>query len=237
MVNRIQKRFRGRLDYLSDTPKFVQRRSRAGDDVGLGGRSEPACLISAKPVGTAPWAWIFEAKRTFNVIPVHSRTSHEKEKILKAVHSVLETLDRLESHIPHAATNNENVSKWSVGMQIEHCLLGTYGICKAVAQSERYTGKIKKGIPRRYVFLTGTIPRGRGRAPEAGLPKEATTPAELTAFLEKVRGQVTAAVNANADGYWNHFIFGIMKRDDALKFVAIHNNHHLKIIADILAKA
>jgi len=132
----------------------------------------------------------------------------------------LQTLNKLNNYIPRCSVRNENVSKWSVGMQIEHCLLGTGGICSALINSKPYTGKIKKGFVRRIIFLTGIIPRT-----ESGL-RELLAEASLSA---------QKAAESDCDCWWKHFAFGVMKRDEALKFVEIHNKHHLKVISDILS--
>ncbi len=87
----------------------------------------------------------------------------------------LQTLNKLNNYIPRCSVKNERVSKWSVGMQIEHCLVGTRGICSALVNSKPDTGKIKKGFLRRIILLTGIIPRGRGKTPDAAIPNEQTT--------------------------------------------------------------
>ena len=56
-------------------------------------------------------------------------------------------------------------------------------------------------------------------------------------LLVEAKLSVERATESAGDCWWKHFAFGAMKRDDALKFIRIHNNHHLKIISDILAKA
>ncbi len=86
----------------------------------------------------------------------------------------LPTLNKLNNYIPSCSVKNEKVSKWSVGMQIEHCLVGTRGICSALNNSKPYIAKIKKGLLRRIIFLTWIIPRGRGKAPDAAIPNEET---------------------------------------------------------------
>ena len=47
-------------------------------------------------------------------------------------------------------------------------------------------------------------------------------------------GRVT---EAKRDQWWEHFIFGSMNRDQTLRFIGIHNGHHLRIMADIRAAA
>ena len=150
---------------------------------------------------------------------------------------VLRTLDELNHYIPRCSVQCEKVSKWTVGMQIEHCILGTGGICDAIGHSKPHTGKIKKGLLRRIIFLTGTIPRGRGKAPDASLPNEEITELGLRELLSKAKLSVQQAAESNYECWWAHIRFGVMKRDEALKFVEIHNKHHLKIISDILSKA
>ena len=122
-----------------------------------------------------------------------------------------------------------------MGMQIEHCLLGTMGICSALVNSKPYTGKIKKGFWRRLVFLTGIIPRGRAKCPKAVIPTDQATEPGLRELLAEAGLSAQKAAESNCDCWWKHFALGVMKRDEALKFVEIHNKHHLKIISDILS--
>ena len=147
----------------------------------------------------------------------------------------LQTLNKLNNYILRCSVKNEKVSKWSVGMQVEHCLLGTRRICSALSNSKPYTGKIKKGLLRRIIFLTGIIPRGRGKTPDAAIPDEQTTESGLRELLAEASLSAQKAAESDCDCWWKHFAFGVMKRDEALKFVEIHNKHHLKIISDILS--
>lgn len=148
--------------------------------------------------------------------------------------TVVKTLTDLSRYIPQSSVKNENISEWSVGMQIEHCLISTIGIGNAIANSKPFTGKIKKGVVRRIIFLTGMIPRGRGKAPAASRPDEQTTESKLHELMQKANSLVEKTAVSDPRCWWEHFAFGVMNRDDALKFIAIHNRHHLKIISDIL---
>ena len=147
----------------------------------------------------------------------------------------IQTLNKLNNYIPRCSVKNEKVSKWSVGMQIEHCLLGTTGICSVIVNSKPYTGKIKKGFWRRLIFLTGIIPRGRGKSPNAVIPNDQISESELRELLAEASLSAQKAAESDCDCWWKHFAFGVMKRDEALKFVEIHNKHHLKLISDILS--
>lgn len=112
-------------------------------------------------------------------------------------------------------------------MQIEHCLLGTMGICSALVNSKPYTGKIKKGFWRRLIFLTGIIPRGRAKSPKAVIPTDQATESGLRELLAEAGLSAQKAAESDCDCWWKHFSFGVMKRDEALKFVEIHNKHYL----------
>ncbi len=147
---------------------------------------------------------------------------------------VLQTLDDLNNYVPRYSVRIEKVSKWSVGMQIEHCLLGTTGICMTLVNSKPHTGRIRRGLIRRMIFMAGVIPRGRGQAPSRSLPNAEITESRLNELLLEAKLSVQKAAAANDNSWWEHHSFGVMKRDDALRFVAIHNRHHLKIVSDIL---
>jgi hypothetical protein len=122
-------------------------------------------------------------------------------------------------------------------MQIEHCLKATNGICRALVHSKPSPAKTKKGVVRRMIFQTGMIPRGRGRAPETSRPAEATSEAALVELLAQARVAVQDAAATDDHCWWQHNALGIMQRDEALRFIEIHNRHHLKIISDILSNA
>ena len=78
-------------------------------------------------------------------------------------------------------------------------------------------------------------PRGRGKTPDAAIPNEQTTESGLRELLSEASMSAQKATESDCDCWWKHFAFGVMKRDEALKFVEIHNKHHLKIISDILS--
>ena len=88
---------------------------------------------------------------------------------------------------------------------------------------------------RRLILLTGIIPRGRGKSPNAVIPNDQTTESALRELLAEASFSAQKAAESDCDCWWKHFAFGVMKRDEALKFVEIHNKHHLKIVSDILS--
>jgi hypothetical protein len=134
--------------------------------------------------------------------------------------------------IPHAALSAPSVSQWSVGKHIDHCCLAIQRICGALAESTPPV-KGRRTALGVLVFTLGSIPRGRGKAPEASVPSEEPTEAKLIENIELANQAIASAQQLDPDAWFRHFVFGTLKRDRSIVLLNIHNNHHLKIIADI----
>lgn len=85
------------------------------------------------------------------------------------------------------------------------------------------------------MLLTGHIPRGRGRSPDVVLPRQDISPDELLTLLDQCKLIIADVDHLDASTWFRHFAFGVLKRDRALRFVRIHNQHHLNIISEIAA--
>lgn len=143
------------------------------------------------------------------------------------------TVDELASWIPRLDQSNPKVSNWTVGQQIYHCLVATTTIAKSVTGSDPGSEVPSFSLPRFVVMTLGWIPRGKGKAPKGSQPESQPTSEELQALVGPAKEALAAAAGAPADAFWRHFKFGVMPRDNALKFIEIHNRHHLRIIEDI----
>lgn len=144
-------------------------------------------------------------------------------------------LERLRAFASEASLLAPDVSRWSVGMHVHHCALGMIGICRALLESSPPPPKSGFSAPRAFVFATGRIPRGRGKAPESALPDPDIGAADLRALLDQSEEMAARVAEAEPDQWWNHFAFGVMDRDQTLRFMGIHNGHHVRIIEDIRA--
>jgi hypothetical protein len=141
-------------------------------------------------------------------------------------------LDGLRAGVAHAHVAAPDVSQWSVGMHVHHCALSMIAIGKGLAASTPPMPPERWTLPRFAVFTFGRIPRGRARTklvPEPSVPA-----AELVALLDQSEALVAAALGLDRDSWITHPVFGPLRRDDALKFVRIHNRHHLRIVSDIM---
>ena len=83
------------------------------------------------------------------------------------------------------------------------------------------------------ILATGRIPRGRAKAPEIAMPQEGIAGDELGGWFDNAVTWVERAAELPADRWFRHFALGVLDRDRALRFVEIHNRHHLQIISDI----
>jgi hypothetical protein len=136
---------------------------------------------------------------------------------------------------PSAAVLACEVSEWSVGMQVQHCCLATSGICRSLIASTPPAPRSGFSLVTSLVLLSGRIPRGRGRSPEPAIPREGVPIDELEAMLDESEQLLAEARQVGPNAWYRHFFFGVLDRDRTLKFIGIHNRHHLRIISDILA--
>ena len=140
----------------------------------------------------------------------------------------------LANYIPNFNQSNKSISEVTVGWHIEHCLLVIKQITSTVAQSEPKLYKSKFNMSRFFVFLSKTIPRGKAKAPKVVIPTEEITLDTLQASLTNTYQAITYLKDCEEHQYFMHPFFGQLNKKQTIKFLAIHTEHHLKIIRDIL---
>ena len=143
-------------------------------------------------------------------------------------------LDQFESRIPLFEKENLAISKSNIGWHIEHSLLTLNGVIKFLTHSNPKDYKWKFNFIRIIVLKTGKIPRGKAKAPQIVVPKDTISKTQLLANLEQIRKLVLELGTISKDHYFEHPFFGKLKRNDTIRFLEIHTNHHLKIIEDII---
>jgi hypothetical protein len=130
---------------------------------------------------------------------------------------------------------DERVSGWSPAVHADHLLKVTKSIVDRLPSEE--------AVPRPLSFIGRCllalrwIPRGRGRSPERLAGKECTIE-ELQSRWSRVSEALAAVDPAAVDRARirnvPHPRFGGLTPSQALRFAAIHNEHHLKIVRDVL---
>ena len=166
-------------------------------------------------------------------------------KLLRAHAALLATLDleieQASDPILYEASAPE-VSKWSVKDHLEHLSIANRGIVRWIERVRDEDPKLDIGgrpsLAGWIVLFVGAAPRGRGKAPERTLPK-GTSAEELAARIRGTREQLEGLEGSLAQleasrATRNHFAFGDLNPAQWLRFTVIHNNHHQKIIRDVL---
>ena len=143
-------------------------------------------------------------------------------------------MPELASYIADHNQSNQAISQVAVGWHIEHSLLVIKQITATVAQSEPKLYKSKFNIKRFIVFLTKTIPRGKAKAPKVVIPSEEITVDSLQESLKNTYQAIAYLKDCQEKQYFMHPFFGQLNKKQTIKFLAIHTEHHLKIIRDIL---
>ena len=134
------------------------------------------------------------------------------------------------------------VSKWSVKDHLEHLSIAHGSIVNWIERARDGDPSLDTGgrpsLVGRIVLRVGAFPRGRGKAPERTLPQGASAE-ELAARFRRIREQVEGLEGSLAQlqasrATRNHFVFGDLNATQWLRFTVIHDNHHQKIIRDVL---
>jgi hypothetical protein len=143
-------------------------------------------------------------------------------------------LPQLANYIDNHNQSNKAVSEASIGWHIEHSLLVIKQITATVAQSEPKLFKSKFNMSRFFVFLLNAIPRGKAKAPKVVIPAENITLETLQESLKNTYQAITYLKECEENQYFMHPFFGQLNKKQTLRFLAIHTQHHFKIIRDIL---
>lgn len=131
------------------------------------------------------------------------------------------------------------VSGWCVAEHLDHMVKVSNSILQAVV--ERQAPPLPSGITPvgRIVLTLGWLPRGRGKSPERLWGRRVSS-AELLAALQDLEASVDgldlATLKQSTRPTVKHAKFGGLNAAQALRFVDVHNDHHLQIIDDIRAK-
>ena len=154
--------------------------------------------------------------------------------ILRRLDKMNTYLDEVEAAINHSTLRDARVSQADVAWQLDHLLKVCLSVGKTLKNSDPATFKPSSSMKRRIVFTTGKIPRGKAKAPSYVRPPELVSEEDLRSQLLQARALMDEVAQLAEGKYIDHPIFGHLHRNDAVKFLCIHTNHHLKIVRDIV---
>jgi len=143
-------------------------------------------------------------------------------------------LFKIEQYIPFGSKTNAEISKSTVGWQLDHALKVINSVSAQAINSDPGSYKSSFSFMRIALFKLGFFPRGKARAPEAVRPPEIIVEAEIHKQLQTARTYINKLETLPENAYFNHPMFGMLNKKQTLRFLEIHTNHHLKIIRDIL---
>ncbi|MDN3665264.1 DUF1569 domain-containing protein [Algibacter miyuki] len=143
-------------------------------------------------------------------------------------------LFKIEQHIPFESKTNAEISKSTVGWQLDHALKVINSVSAQAINSDPGSYKSSFSFMRIALFKLGFFPRGKARAPKAVRPPEIIVEAEILKQLQTARTYINKLEILPENAYFNHPMFGMLNKKQTLRFLEIHTNHHLKIIRDIL---
>lgn len=131
------------------------------------------------------------------------------------------------------------LSAWTPSEHMDHLIKVTASIVNRILQLDAPRVDASVSALGRIILAVGRIPRGRGRAPER-LRGARVGAAELHAGLTKLEGKIDELTAPHLDDLRGAIVphprFGGLRPSQAMRFAAVHNDHHLRIIAEILAR-
>jgi hypothetical protein len=128
-----------------------------------------------------------------------------------------------------------SVSNGSVGWHIAHSILVIIKMITAMEKSDSVAFKSKFSFLKWAMFTFKKIPRGKRKAPATVQPPEQYEANYFDDLFKKVEEKLNILKTIPPNANVLHPALGLINKAEALKFLMVHNKHHLKIIKDILA--
>ncbi len=149
--------------------------------------------------------------------------------------STSQLINELASNIPFANKIDPSISASSVGWHIDHSLMVINQIAGAVKASDPAAYQWSFNMKRLVVFTTGKIPRGKAKAPKSVIPENAFDENDVREKMEKANQKLAMLNELPANHFFIHPYFGHLNVKNTKKMIALHTDHHLAIIKDIIA--
>ena len=145
----------------------------------------------------------------------------------------LRLINNLESYIDRCDKINTQISHQNIGWHIAHSCRVINTITKTLISSNPANANPRFNVNYYKVILTNYIPRGKAKAPSFVIPSDLITKEEVLADVAQAKESIALLSKAGRGQYFTHPVFGDLNRNKTLTFLAVHTNHHLKIIKDI----
>ncbi|WP_346883239.1 DUF1569 domain-containing protein [uncultured Algibacter sp.] len=143
-------------------------------------------------------------------------------------------LSQIEKNIPNKTLKNNAVSKSDIGWQLDHSLKVINAVCANMIKTNPDNFIKDFNLLRSILFSLGYLPRGRAKAPKVVLPPDIILKDNLYTQINTAVAHLKQANELPEKSYFKHHVFGMLSKQQTLRFLEIHTKHHLKIIDDIL---
>ena len=147
---------------------------------------------------------------------------------------IRDQIDELRRLVPERDAASPAVSEWSVGMHLHHCGLAMCEIATALIECEEPPPTRRPGPRATLILKTGRIPRGAAQAPQVAMPTADVDARVLEDTLRRSEVLLDRLQPVDERSWYRHFALGVLVKRDAVRFICVHNTHHLRIVADIL---
>ena len=164
----------------------------------------------------------------FLFIFIKIRMNQSNPKVL------LPQLSEIENNIKSRDATNKEVSKADVAWHLDHMLKTINRLTEALESSNPTTYKTSFNVPRIMSLTAGVIPRGRAESPQNVRPPAIILTDDILRQLLEARKNIEELQNLEDNANFNHPVFGMLNKAQTIRFLEVHTNHHLKIVADIL---
>lgn len=148
---------------------------------------------------------------------------------------IADLLHDIESKIEHASVSNESVSKSNVAWHLDHSLKVINSVITTLQKSDS-DYKWRFNLKRDYFLLIKKIPRGKIKAPKTVRSFDEITVIDIQRQLKTAKFLVKELETMDKNRNFLHPFVGQLNLNQAILFLKIHTQHHLKIIDDILKK-
>lgn len=148
--------------------------------------------------------------------------------------SIDKSIDVIEKSIPFFEKKHINSSSVNVAWHLDHSLKVINSVSNALIQSKPENYKPTFSFLKSYIFLTKKIPRGKARAPKNVVSTSEISPKNLEMQLERAKFNLQEIKKLPSKSHFPHPLFGMLPLKKSLIFLAIHTNHHLKIVEEII---
>ena len=146
-------------------------------------------------------------------------------------------LSEMEGLVSKHTVLNEKISSATIGWHLEHTLLVLEYSLRALPTSIIADYKPKNSLRKTIILFTRKIPRGVAKAPKGVRPNIENIKTEnLYQRIAVVKKLLADTSILPKNHFFPHPFFGDLRLKNAIKFLEIHTNHHLKIVREMVGK-